>query len=71
MTACPNCGGQLKELNRERILPDPDYSEMSDDELIEFFGEDITGNYEKWGEDQIHFRCLDCGNEYKMKHGAF
>lgn len=47
MTVCPNCGGKLKELSRERILPDPDFTGTSDKELVEFFWEDITGNYEK------------------------
>ena len=57
MTVCPNCGGKLKESSRERILPDPEFTGMSDQELVEFYWEEITGNYEKWGEDQIKFQC--------------
>ncbi len=69
MISCPNCGWKLKELNRERILPDPDFTVMSDDELVEFFWEDITGDYDKWGEDQITFQCPKCGDIYKTQHG--
>ena len=70
MTTCPDCGGILVNVKTERILPDPDFVEMSDEEMLEYFGEEITGNYEKWGADQITFVCAQCGNKFKTKHGA-
>jgi hypothetical protein len=68
MTNCPACEGVLVEVKNERILPDPEFTEMSDDDMLDFFGEEITGNYDKWGADQITFVCAQCGNKYKTKH---
>ena len=42
------------------------YFEMSDEEMIEFFSEDITGNYEKWGKTEIIFKCVDCEKRFKF-----
>jgi DNA-directed RNA polymerase subunit RPC12/RpoP len=69
MTRCPVCGGKLVEVERERILSEPDLTEMSDDELIEYFSEEITGNYEKWGADRITYVCAQCGEKFMTKHG--
>ena len=33
-------------------------------------GRDITGNYEKWGEDQIKFPCRKCGKVFRKQHGT-
>lgn len=68
MTHCPECGGKLVIVKTERILPDPEFTEMSDEEMIEFFGEEITGNYEKWGADQITYVCAQCGEKFETKH---
>ncbi len=64
MSECPKCGGKLVVVKKERILPDPEFVDMSDEEMIEFFAEEISGNYEKWGRDKITFVCAQCGEKF-------
>jgi len=66
MVKCPNCGSRLKEVGEERILPDPEYVDMSDEELIDFFAEDITGEYTKYGVTLVHFECGKCDKKYRL-----
>ncbi len=67
MVKCPNCEGRLKEVSRERTLPDPDFVTMSDDEMIDFFSEDITGEYTNWGMTEVHFKCMKCGKRFRLE----
>lgn len=67
MVKCPNCGNKLEEVGREKALDEPQFVDMSDEELIDFFWEDITGNYEEYGVTLIHFKCDDCGKRYNKK----
>lgn len=65
MVKCPNCGGKLEEIGKERILPDPEFVDMSDEELIDFFWEDITGDYKQYGATLVHFICEKCNKRYR------
>ena len=67
MPKCPKCKGELVQISKHRILPDPNYVDMTDEELIEFFAEDITGDYKKWGADRIEYKCENCGKHYIQK----
>jgi hypothetical protein len=66
MVKCPNCGKRLQEVDRERTLPDPEFQDMTDEELIDFFWEDITGNYDEYGATMIHYRCTFCEKRYRL-----
>jgi hypothetical protein len=65
MVKCPKCGNRLKEVKRERVLPDPEFEDMSDEELIDFFWEDITGDYDEYGALLVHFECSNCLKKYR------
>ena len=67
MVKCPNCGHRLKEVGREKALDEPEFVDMSDEELIDYFGEEITGNYDQYGVTMVHFKCEECGKRYNMK----
>lgn len=71
MIKCPRCHKELVEVDRRRYLPDPEFSEMSDEQLIDFFAEEITGNYEKWGADEIFLRCTKCDTTYSWKENKY
>lgn len=57
----------MEKISEERILPDPEFTEMSDEEMIEFFGEEITGNYDKWGARRITYRCFQCERDFHYR----
>ncbi len=65
MAKCPNCKGKMKVISKKRTLPDPEYVDMSDEELIDFFAEDITGDYKDYGVTVVRYQCTKCGKKYK------
>jgi len=67
MTKCPDCNGKLVKISKERVLPDPPFEDMTDDQLADFFCEEITGEYPNWGVTEIILECKKCGKKFTLR----
>ncbi|MGA1822687.1 MAG: hypothetical protein ACMUIG_09175 [Thermoplasmatota archaeon] len=67
MRKCPKCGWNMEKTGEDRILPDPEFSEMSDGDLLDFFSEEITGSYDKYGTTRITYRCFRCERDFHFR----
>jgi hypothetical protein len=67
MKKCPECGWEMEKMSEEKILPDPEFQDMSDDDLIDFFSEEITGNYDRYGVTRITYRCHRCERDLRYR----
>ena len=63
MERCSKCGGILVEVAKERILPNPEFENLSDEEMIDFFAEEISGDYREWGRGRVTCVCAQCGEK--------
>ncbi len=67
MTKCPNCNKRMKLISTERTLPDPDFVNMDDQQMVDFFWEEITGDYRNYGVTEKVYECNKCDKRFVSK----
>ena len=58
---CKKCGEQLVLLSRVRELVEPDFENMTDGQMSDWFGEEASGEYTNHGVDLLTYKCEGCG----------
>jgi len=65
---CKNCSGELILISKVRELVEPDFDDMSEGQMADWFGEEASGDYTNHGVDMLTYKCKECGEtEYWME----
>ncbi|MBT9131293.1 MAG: hypothetical protein DDT42_01552 [candidate division WS2 bacterium] len=52
----------MHEINREYILIDADYNELTEGQMADHMAAELSGDYGEWGVTEITYECKKCGN---------
>ena len=60
MPLCKKCGTKMIEISRERVLVEADYEDMTEGQMADYMGEEMSGEYDNWGMTEILYKCPKC-----------
>ena len=58
---CRKCGNALVLVSKVRKIVEPDFENMSDGQISDWFGEEASGDYTNHGIDLLTYKCNKCG----------
>ena len=57
---CKKCGSELVLLSEIRELVEPDFENMTDGQMSDWFAEEASGEYTNYGIDLLTYNCREC-----------
>ncbi|MGC9060362.1 MAG: ribonuclease H-like domain-containing protein [Thermoplasmata archaeon] len=58
---CEKCKTEMMEVNRQYVLADVDFEELTEGEMADYMTAELSGDFGEWGVTEITYQCGKCG----------
>ncbi|MGB9635987.1 MAG: hypothetical protein ACPL1Y_01900, partial [Thermoplasmata archaeon] len=58
---CEKCKTEMMEVNRQYVLADVDFEELTEGEMADYMAAELSGDFGEWGVTEITYQCGKCG----------